>query len=144
MINKTGLELIKSFEGLRLKAYKNKGDVWTIGWGTTLNVHEGDVITQMQAESFLNRDILDFEKKIRALLTVSVNQNQSAALISFAYNVGVGNLTKSTLLKLVNQGRFEDAAAQFDKWVNANGKPLPGLIKRRQAEKQLFLTKEII
>lgn len=140
MINKAGLELIKKFEGLKLTAYKCPADVWTIGYGTTSEVKEGDKISELQAEAFLLRDVSNLERQIRRLLEVKVTDNQLAALIAFAYNVGIGNLTKSTLLRLVNQGRFEQAAAQFDKWVNAGGKPLKGLIKRREAEKQLFLT----
>lgn len=140
MINKAGLELIKKYEGLRLKAYLDPVGVPTIGYGSTQGIKIGDEINEVQAEAFLLRDVSNFERKILSLLNVTINENQLAAVTSFAYNVGVGNLTKSTLLKLVNQKRFEHAAEQFGKWINAGGKPLPGLIKRREAEKQLFLT----
>lgn len=134
-----GIDLIKSFEGCILKAYKCPAGVWTIGYGHTAGVEEGQKITQAQAEEFLKEDLKRFETYIENLVTVKINQYQFDALVSFCYNVGPQNLKTSTLLKLLNKGYYEEAAEQFDRWVKAGDKKLAGLVKRRAAEKELFL-----
>ncbi len=138
-ISETGIELIKKFEGCVLKAYKCPAGVWTIGYGHTSKVIEGQVITQMQAEEFLKQDLKQFETVLKNLVKVEINQNQFDALVSFCYNLGTGNLKSSTLLKLLNKGDYNEAAEQFDRWVYAGGKKLSGLVRRRAAEKELFL-----
>lgn len=140
MINAAGLDLIKKFEGFQSEAYKDPIGVWTIGYGETRDVKEGDAITKIEAEAMLLKRCSEIERRILRLLNVQLTSTEMAALISFAYNVGIGNLEKSTLLRLINQNNFTQAAEQFGKWINAGGNPLPGLIKRREAEKQLFLT----
>ncbi len=142
-INQAGLDLIKNFEGCRLTAYPDPGsggEPWTIGYGHTgPEVHEGLTITQEQADQDLQRDLQNFEQAVNDLIAVSLTPNQFAALVSFDYNTG--SLATSTLLRLVNAGNFQAAAGQFALWVHdGNGNVLPGLVRRRAAEKQLFLT----
>jgi lysozyme len=140
-VSETGIELIKKFEGCALKAYKCPAGVWTIGYGHTLGVNEGQNITKTQAEEYLKQDLKQFETAVNNLVNVPLNKNQFDAIVSFCYNLGAGNLKKSTLLKLLNKGDYKGAAEQFDHWVYAGGKKLNGLVKRRAAEKKLFLTK---
>lgn len=142
--NQRGIDLIKSFEGLELKAYPDPGtggDPWTIGYGHTgPEVKKGLVITAEQAEEYLKKDLEKFENALMKMLKVSVTENQWAALISFAYNCGPKNLETSTLLRLLNAGDIQGAAAQFGRWNKAAGKELPGLTRRRAAERALFLS----
>lgn len=140
-INQKGLDLIKKFEGLVLTAYRDPVGIWTIGYGHTgPEVGPGDVITRAQAESLLKKDLLRFENAVRSLVKVPVNSNQFSALVSFTYNVGSGALAQSTLLALLNQRNYQGAANQFPRWVNGGGSPLPGLVRRRNEERALFLT----
>ena len=134
--------IIKEFEGCKLKAYKCPADVWTIGYGHTDGVKEGDEITQQEADRLLAADVDLFTSGVQRLVTSDINRNQLGALVSFAFNLGLGNLRHSTLLKLVNAGDFVGAANQFPRWNKAAGKVLPGLVRRREAEKKLFLTEE--
>ena len=134
--------IIKEFEGCKLKAYKCPADVWTIGYGHTDGVKEGDEITQQEADRLLASDVDLFTSGVQRLVTSDINRNQLGALVSFAFNLGLGNLRHSTLLKLVNAGDFVGAANQFPRWNKAAGKVLPGLVRRREAEKKLFLTEE--
>lgn len=137
-----GIALIKSAEGLRLKAYPDPGTgglPWTIGYGSTLGVTRTMVITAEQAEQMLAVDLARFERAVERLVEVPINQGQFDALVSFAYNVGEGNFAKSTLLRKLNAGDNQGAAEQFGRWVNAAGKVLQGLVKRRAAERALFL-----
>lgn len=138
-VSETGIELIKKFEGCVLKAYKCPAGVWTIGYGHTSGVKEGQTITKAQAEELLKLDLKQFEIGVNNLVNVPLNQNQFDALVSFCYNLGAGNLKSSTLLKLLNKGNYIGAAEQFDRWIYARGKKLSGLVKRRSAEKELFL-----
>ncbi len=133
-----GIDLIKGFEGCRLKAYKCPAGIWTIGYGHTSGVKEGQAITFSQAEEFLKQDLKRFETSVRSLVTVAITQNQFDALVSFCYNLGAGALKTSTLLKKLNNGDYNGAAEEFDRWVYANGKKLQGLVRRRAAEKELF------
>lgn len=136
------IPLIKEFEGCKLKAYKCPADVWTIGYGHTYGVKEGDEITQQEADRLLADDVNSFTAGVQRLVSSDINRNQLGALVSFAFNLGLGNLRHSTLLKLVNAGDFVGAANQFPRWNKAGGKVLPGLTRRREAEKKLFLTEE--
>ena len=136
------IPLIKEFEGCKLKAYKCPAGIWTIGYGHTDRVKEGDEITQDQADKLLASDIDLFTSGVKRLVHSDLNPNQYGALVSFAFNLGLGNLRSSTLLKLVNAGDFVGAGEQFLRWNKANGKVLPGLTRRREAEKELFLRDE--
>jgi len=148
--NKAGIELIKRFEGCRLEAYKCPAGVWTIGYGHTEDVKPGMKITQHQAEVMLEHDLIEYENGVKYLLgDHPVTENQFAALVSFAYNCGTDidlddkpeGLGDSTLLKKFLRGDIEGAGMEFLKWTRAGGKVLPGLVKRRKAERALFLTK---
>lgn len=142
-INAAGLLLIKQFEGLSLTAYPDPGsggDPWTIGYGHTgPEVHEGLTITQEQADAYLQQDLEGFEDCVQDIVDRNLTPNQFAALVSFAYNEGCGALATSTLMRLVNAGQFEQAANEFGKWISADGAVLPGLVRRRAAERDLFL-----
>lgn len=136
-----GLSLIKSFEGLRLESYLCPAKVWTIGYGHTSGVKHGQTITEEQAEQFLKDDLLTFEKAVLAH-NLKLSQNQFDALVSFTYNVGGGNLNKSTLLRKVKENS-KDASIrnEFMKWNKANGKALAGLTRRRKGEADLYFEK---
>ena len=139
-ISQNGINLIKQFEGCRLEAYKCPAGVWTIGYGHTgSDVYKGLTITQEKAESLLKSDLIVHCNSVSKLVKVKLNQNQFDALVSFEYNVGYGNFSSSTLLKLLNKGDYAGAAGQFERWVYTGGKVLEGLKKRRKAEKELFL-----
>ena len=158
-ISNTGLALIKSFESLRLRAYDDadgkdvpaggraKG-VLTIGYGHTGNdVFVGQVITALQAESILAADIAAFERGVNRLVSTTITQCQFDALVSFAFNCGLDEdldtkaegLGDSSLLRYVNAGDFARAADEFPKWNKDGGKVLNGLVRRRAAERALFL-----
>ncbi len=137
-----GLALIRSFEGLRLLAYKDLGGVVTIGYGTTAGVKMGDTVTKAEAEELLRLDVQRFVDHIAALVTVPLNQNHIDSLASFVYNVGPTAFAKSTLLKYLNAGLFQDAAGQFLRWNRAANNVVAGLTRRRVAEKALFETPE--
>ncbi|MCY1388643.1 Lysozyme RrrD [compost metagenome] len=134
-----GLSLIKSFEGLRLQAYQDAVGVWTIGYGATRGVKAGMAITKEQAERMLLNDVQRFEPEVERLVKVQLSQSQWDALMSFTYNLGAANLESSTLLKLLNRKDYAGAADQFPRWNRAGGKVLPGLVRRRAAERDLFL-----
>ena len=148
-ISKVGVDLIKSFEGCYLKSYRCPAGVWTIGWGTTepingVRPHDGMTITQAQADQLLIKNLKAYEDAVNKYVKVTINQNQFDALVSFTYNCGCGALQNSTLLKCLNQGRIQAAAEQFDVWNKGGGKVLRGLVRRRSAEKKLFLTPVLI
>lgn len=139
--SETGLKLIESFEALRLTAYKpTPQDVWTIGYGHTDGVKEGDTCTNEQAEQWLDEDIRVAELAIDTRVTVTLNQNQYDALVSFTFNVGTEAFETSTLLKLLNAGDTMGAGIQFLVWTRQAGKVLQGLLNRRKKEQSLFLT----
>jgi lysozyme len=140
-INTAGLALIESFEGCELTAYQDVAGVWTIGYGHTgSDVHPGQTITQQEATTLLMSDVHGFEVAVNNLVAHNVTPNQFAALVSFAYNVGSGALAGSTLLRDLNAGDIAGAADQFLQWTLAGGTPQAGLLRRRQAERNLFLT----
>ena len=138
--SQNGIELIKKFEGCRLETYICPAGVFTIGYGHTgADVKSGMKITQEEAETLLKNDLKAFEKGVQRIIKKELTQNQFDALVSFAYNLGLENLKKSTLAKLINQGKIKEASSQFERWVYANGVKLNGLIRRRKAEKELFV-----
>ena len=140
--------LIKRFEGLKLQAYQDSVGIWTIGYGTTringVPVQPGMTITQQQAEQYLLDDLnRDFVPAVHTSTRALVTQSMFDSLCSFAYNVGGGNLRKSTLLKDLNSNKYLDAAAGFSQWNKAGGVVLQGLVNRRIAEKDLFLNEGV-
>jgi lysozyme len=142
-ISSAGLGLIKEFEGLRLKAYKCPAGVLTIGYGHTSAAGEpkvlpGMMISRDEAEAILKRDMVQYENGVRSQVTSAITQGQFDALVSFAYNAGVGALQRSTLLKRVNAGKIDEVPAEFMKWTRGGGKELPGLVRRRRAEVELW------
>lgn len=163
-INQAGLDLVKGFEGtedgdpstVNLDPYLDPVGIWTIGWGhairvgsdflrgqenqaTARSLYPGGITTD-QAEALLRADLMDACRDVEAQVNVPVTDNQFAALVSFTFNLGVGNLRRSTLLRLVNAGDFAGAANEFPKWNKAGGKVLRGLTRRREAEAALFQT----
>jgi lysozyme len=139
-LSKVGADLIQKYEGCSLKAYKCPAGIWTIGYGHTGGVKQGQVLTQAQADKLFDTDIQRFVEGVNKCVKVDINQNQFDALVSFAYNCGVTALQKSTLLEYVNKKQFSKAAAEFDRWTKSNGKVLPGLVRRRDEEQALFLS----
>ena len=138
-----GIALIKEFEGCKFTAYADGAGVWTLGHGHTGGVKDGDTCDQAQADAWLVADVATAERCVSQACAV-LTQNQFDALVSFTYNLGCGNLRASTLLKLVNAGSTELAADEFPKWNLVAGKPSDGLTRRRNAERELFLTPEAI
>jgi lysozyme len=146
-VNKLGINMMHHFEGCKLQAYQCSAKVWTIGWGNTYYqdkkpVKQGDKVTQEQANELFEMIMNEFAIEVRNALTKEVNENQFSALVCFAYNVGIGNLKKSTLLRKVNVNpNDETIALEFAKWNKAGGKVLNGLVRRRKAEADLYFTK---
>jgi len=136
--SKKGIDLIKTFEGFRNNAYQDSAGIWTIGYGHTLTARQGMTITRTQGEELLRQDLKRFEKAVRDRVTVPLTQNQFDALVSLAFNIGVGAFTGSTLLKRLNQGDYPGAANEFKRWVHAGGRRLKGLVNRREKEELLF------
>lgn len=140
--NEAGVALIKEYEGLRLKAYRCPSQVWTIGYGHTRTVRPGMVITEEEADDLLKDDLRKCERAVSSALKVDVSDNQYAALVSFTFNVGSGNLKSSTLLRLLNRGWFEQVPVQLLRWNKSKGEALGGLNRRRAAEGQLWQKEE--
>lgn len=142
-LSQRGIDLIKQFEGYSSKAYPDPatgGAPWTIGYGTTNGVKPGMVITAEQAEKMLRDDVAKLESGVSALLTAPTTQGQFDAMVSLAYNIGLGNFGKSTLLKKHNARCYTCAADQFRVWNRANGKVMNGLTKRRSAEREVYMS----
>jgi lysozyme len=140
-VSPAGRELIKRHEGLRLEAYPDPasgGDPWTIGYGHTHGVKRGDRITAEQADAFLAYDLAWVEEAIAESVKVPISQGQFDGLASLIFNIGAGAFKSSTLLRRLNAGDHIGAAGQFERWVNAAGKRMPGLVKRRAEEAALF------
>jgi lysozyme len=134
-ISQNGIDLIKHFEGLRLTAYRCTSGVLTIGYGHTKTVKAGQRITKATAEDLLRQDIKEYEDAVNRLVKVQISQNLFDALVSFAFNCGIGNLTKSTLLKKVNnKASWVELAPQFRRWSYGRGVKVAGLVRRREAE----------
>lgn len=144
LINDLGLELIQHFEGFVATAYKCPAGVLTIGYGSTgPHVKRGMTITQDEAEELLLRDIARFEKAVdAATYDVSTTDNQFAALVSLAFNIGIGAFSKSTVLRKHRYGETKGAADAFLMWTKAAGRTLSGLVRRREAERRLYLLED--
>jgi lysozyme len=144
--SQVGINLITSFEDLVLTAYDDGVGVWTIGFGTTVypdgtKVKKGDTCTAEQAKAYFAYDLKRFENAVNSGLIVLVNQNQFDALVSLTYNIGETAFKKSTLLELLNANKLAAAADEFPKWNKGGGQVLKGLVRRRAAERVLFLKK---
>lgn len=137
-----GLELIKEFESCKLEAYQCSAGAWTIGYGHTRGVEEGDKITKKQAEALLADDIEMVEHHLERLVTVELAQHQYDAIVSWCFNLGCGNLRASTLLQVINSGDLKGVSEQILRWDKAGQplKPVAGLTRRRKAEARLFDT----
>ncbi|WP_434462187.1 lysozyme [Serratia plymuthica] len=148
VISNQGINLIKHFEGYRLKAYPDPAThnvPWTIGYGWTqlvdgIQVHPEMVITEEKAEQLLKKGLKQYQLIIDKLVTTPLNQHQFDACVSLVYNIGRSAFNTSTLLKKLNSGDIEGAAEEFLRWNKANGKVMQGLVERRAAEKALFLS----
>jgi len=162
-INQAGLNLLKSFEGLRdgNKATPNTFDpyldpvgIWTIGYGHAMSLSGNflrgekdrssatslfpDGLTMVEVEQLLQKDLARFRIAVESHIKVPLTDNQFSALVSFSFNVGIGGFTSSTLSRLLNGGNYEAASRQFARWNKAGGKVLNGLTRRREAERRLF------
>jgi lysozyme len=136
----TAASLIKQFEGCRLKAYKCPAGIWTIGYGHTAGVKAGDTWTQEKADKVLEQDIGKYRKAVLiACPALADCPNRLAACISLAYNIGTGAFASSSVARHIDKGDYRAAADAFLLWVNAGGKRLDGLVRRRQAERDIFL-----
>ncbi len=134
-----GTWLIHDFEKLRRSAYQDEAGIWTLGWGHTRGVKQGDVCTTAQADTWFAEDTQEAVSAINRGVSVPLTQNQFDALVSFTFNVGVYAVENSTLLRVLNAENYSGAADQFARWVRSGGHVSVGLIRRRAAEKALFL-----
>lgn len=135
----SGAYLVAPFEGKENKAYLDPVDIYTICYGSTKDVEKGDYKTDDECLSLLATDLVEHDRKMLRYIKVSTTDYQHAAFLSFTYNVGVGAFSKSTMLKKLNKGDYTGACNELSKWVYAGGKKLNGLVKRREAERQVCL-----
>jgi lysozyme len=140
-LSPAGINLIKSYEGCKLKAYQCPAGVWTIGYGHTRTARPGMTISQAEAERLFQDDVNKFEISVKSLVKVSLDQGQYDALVSLCYNIGAEALRKSSLLRFLNQGRHNTAALELLRFVYAGKQRLPGLVARRNKEYDLFTGK---
>jgi len=135
-----GMELTKSFEGLRLEAYPDSTGIWTVGYGHTgAAVVAGVRINEAEAEAWLREDLAEAVACVNRAVKVAVSQSAFDAMVDFCFNAGRGSFLGSTLLRKVNEGDFAGAAGQFGPWVHAGGAVVAGLVKRRKAEAEIFV-----
>ena len=137
-VSEKGLALITEFEGCKLTAYRDIVGVWTIGFGHTKTARGGMVITQSEAHHLLELDVAEHANGVEKSLFVKLEQHQFDAVVSLAFNVGVGAVRNSTLVKMINRGDAKLASAQFDRWNKAGGKVVAGLTRRRAAERRMY------
>ncbi len=141
--SQAGIDLIHSFESLRLKAYPDPGSKdgkpWTVGYGSTgADIGPGTVWTKEKADQRFASDLMKFEQAVSLLVKVPLTQYQFDALVSFAYNLGIGSLKSSTLLKMLNEGYYSNAGLQILRWTKNDGVEMAGLVRRRKAELKMF------
>ena len=143
-ITKNGLELIKSFEGFSSVMYRDSAGLPTIGYGHLITSSEKNLftagITKSKAEELLKADVITAEIAVTRLITVPLNDNQFDALVSFTFNLGAATLQRSTLRAKVNRAEHEQVPLEFLRWVYADGRKITGLVRRRKAEAELYLT----
>ncbi|GLQ96455.1 lysozyme [Dyella mobilis] len=132
--------LIQEFEGCELRAYQDQGGKWTIGYGHTFGVYPGLVITQAQADAFLQSDSQNVAIQIASYVKVPLTQGQFDALTSITFNEGIGRISGSTLMEKLNMGDYQGASGEFARWNLVQGVVDPGLVRRRAAERALFLS----
>jgi len=138
-----GISLIKKFEGCPENngicySYLCPADVWTIGYGSIKGVKEGDAITKAEAEKLLIHELEEYEGYVNKFVEQPLDQNQFDALVAWTFNLGPSNLRSSTMLQVLNEGKFHEVPQQMRRWNKANGKVLEGLERRRLAESMLF------
>ena len=141
-ISQEGLSLIKKFEGCELKAYKCAAGVWTKGYGSTKGVKEGDTLTQEEADELLLHEMEEYEGYINDLVKVPLEQCMFDALVAWVFNLGPTNFSSSSLLRVLNEKKYEEVPYEIKRWNKAGGEVLNGLIRRRKAEALLFEGKE--
>jgi lysozyme len=137
-ISQEGIALIKKFEGCELESYQDSVGVWTIGYGHTKDVKDGDKINQEEAEYLLIEEMPEYEGYINDLVKIPLEQCEFDALCSWVYNLGPTNLQESTLLRVLNEGKHNEVPTQIKRWNKAGGQVLEGLVRRREAEALLF------
>lgn len=134
-------KLIEHFEGCVLHAYQDSVGVWTIGYGTTKDVRPGQVCTKEQAIEWMMRDVNECAELVQKICTPALNNNETSALVSLAYNIGLTALKNSTLVRDLNAGETKlQVADHFMDWVHAGGRVLQGLVTRRREERLIFLS----
>lgn len=143
-VNQATIDLIKQWEGCKLKAYKDVAGIWTVGYGLTsragfIEVGPDTTLTQEEADYYLEKVVDDFASKIRPMITAPINENQFGAFVSLAYNIGVGAFKRSSALKRFNAGEGDRVTEAIRMWKKAGGKTVQGLVNRREAEVALFL-----
>ena len=137
--SKNGLSLTESFESCAFSAYQDQRGVWTIGWGHTgAGAYSGATCTQEQADTWLQQDAQWAAGVVNKMVNIPLSQDEFDALVDFVFNCGSGKFISSTLLKDLNAGNLTAAADQFDQWDHSSGKVVAGLLRRRQAETNLF------
>ena len=137
-ISEDGLELIKKFEGCETSAYQDSVGVWTIGFGHTKDVEEGQTCSIEDAESMLADEMDEYEGYINDMVRVDLQQHEFDSLVAWVYNLGPTNLGESTMLKVLNGGQFDRVPNEMNRWTRAGGEILEGLVRRRQAESLMF------
>lgn len=142
-LSQNGINLIKKFEGFKADAYQDGGGVWTVGYGTTFiygrHVIKGDHLDEPAAQDYMIKTANGFLQSVSSFIKVQLTQNQIDAIACFIYNLGVDQFENSTLLRKLNAKDFQGAADQFSRWIYDNGQVVQGLIRRRAAERSLFL-----
>ena len=144
-INERGIEIVKSFEGISLEPYLCPANVWTVAYGATVGSDgrridpDMEPISETEAEALLIRDLGSSEGWVSRLIKTALTENQFSALVSFTFNLGAGSLQRSTLRMKLNRSEYQGAADEFPKWRMAGGRILAGLVRRRAAERKLFL-----
>tara|TARA_B110001452_G_C15207901_1_gene419006 strand:+ start:528 stop:971 length:444 start_codon:yes stop_codon:yes gene_type:complete len=133
-----GISLIKKFEGCKLEAYLDAVDVPTIAYGRTKDVKIGDICTQQQAEDWLEEELVEYEGYVNEAVKVELTQPQFDSLVSWTYNLGPSNLNRSSMLRVLNASDYDNVPEQIMRWNKAGGRVLAGLVRRREAEAEMF------
>jgi len=137
-ISEEGISLIKKFEGCKLEAYLDAVDVPTIAYGRTKDVKIGDICTQQQAEDWLEEELVEYAGYVNEAVKVELTQPQFDSIVSWTYNLGPSNLNRSSMLRVLNTSDYDNVPEQIMRWNKAGGRVLPGLVRRREAEAEMF------